>query len=124
MDEKKRAAPRAAIATLAGLINGLIGTGGGMLLVLGLRALYPDREREVMAITTAAVLSFSLLSILLYSTSGNLTLSAALPSILPALLGGLFGALLLGRIRMGALDGIFAALLILSGLRLLTGGGQ
>ena len=107
------------VALVAGVVNGLLGTGGGMVLVLALSRLYPEEEKRVMAISTACVFVFSILSIILYTINGRMRDIDVLPMLLPSLLGGLLGVLLLGRIRGEAVEGIFAFLLILAGARLL-----
>ncbi len=103
----------------AGVVNGLLGTGGGMVMVLSLSRLYPEEEKRVMAISTACVFIFSVLSIILYAVSGRMQEVDVLPTLLPSLLGGLLGALLLGRICGEAVEGIFSLLLIVAGVRLL-----
>ena len=53
------------LSALAGFLNGFLGTGGGMVLALSLRAAYPREEKCAMAISTACVLSFSVLTMIL-----------------------------------------------------------
>ena len=106
-------------ALLAGGVNGLLGTGGGMVLTLALRAAYPEKRREAMALSTACVLFFSVLSIFLYTFSGHLEGVEIASSLLPAFLGGALGAVLLGRARLPYLDVLLAVLLLYSGLSLL-----
>ena len=104
----------------AGILNGWLGTGGGMVLILALSALYPGREREVLTLSTACVFAFSGLSILFYVLGGHMVGVEAVPILLPSLLGGAVGAIFLGRTSPAILDGILALLLILSGLRMLV----
>ena len=108
-------------ALAAGVLNGLLGTGGGMVLTLSLRAAYPEKEREAMALSTACMLLFSILTTILYLFQGHIDPLDALPVLLPALLGGGVGALFLGRIGSPLLDAILAVLLVLSGISLLQG---
>lgn len=107
-----------AAAFLAGGVNGLLGTGGGMVLALALRAAYPKGRREAMALSTACALFFSVLSIFLYTISGHFEGVEVLSSVLPAFLGGALGALLLGRLRLPYLDILLSLLLLYSGLSL------
>ena len=118
-EEGKRRWVEMLCAAVAGGVNGLFGTGGGMVLVLSLSRLYPKEREEVMAISTACVFVFSLVTIILYKISGKMQGIDLLPTILPSLLGGVVGALLLGRLPGRAVEGIFALLLILGGVRLL-----
>ena len=114
-----RGIPSLLVAATAGVVNGLLGTGGGMVLVLALKRLYPGEEKWAMAISTACVFVFSIVSIILYTIGGRMQEVSVLPTLLPSLLGGLLGALLLGGLRGDAVEGIFALLLILAGVRML-----
>jgi uncharacterized membrane protein YfcA len=109
----------ALIGLAAGLLNGLFGTGGGMVLALGLGRIYPRDRAENMAISTASVLVFSILTTILYGIQGHIELSDVLPILLPALLGGTLGSLLLGRLSRGVIDLILALMLLWSGVMLL-----
>ena len=106
----------------AGMINGLLGTGGGIILVLGLsricRGSLPDR-RDVCANALVVTLTLTLLSTLLYIRSGNAPPADLSRFVLPGAVGGLAGGLLLGKITPGALGKLFAILLVISGIFML-----
>ena len=102
-----------------GMLNGFLGTGGGMVLTLSLRAVYPEEEKRALAISTACVLSFSALTTILYAFEGHLQGLSLRPMLLPALLGGLLGAWLLWRIGTLSLRWLFGGLLAYAGLSLL-----
>lgn len=114
----RAAAELAAGGFAAGVVNGVFGTGGGVLIVflLGGMAgmLFPDR-RYVFANVTAAVLPMALTSTLIYSSltppdpADTVTVAAA------SLAGGMLGALLLGKIKPDLLKKIFAIVMIASG---------
>lgn len=106
-------------AFAAGVCNGLLGTGGGMLLWFALSC-YGVAGRRVFALTSATVLCFSLLSAGVYFAAGRFG-GEALSCVLPALLGGALGGVLLGRFPMGALKNLFAAVLVFSGVMLCLG---
>ncbi len=109
----------AAAAFSAGLLNGLLGTGGGVILVFVLSALMgPERGKEVFVISSFGILVFSLVSALTYGRGGSLD-PAVLPRfVLPAAAGGVVGAFLMDKIRLFWLRKLFAALLLYSGLKL------
>lgn len=107
------------LCLLAGAVNGFFGMGAGMILVLGLSRFHRGSQEEIMAISTLCVLSFSLLTTILYFAVGHVKPEAALPLLLPSLLGGALGATLLGRISPSLLRAVFALLLLISGARLL-----
>lgn len=115
-----RATILAIMAFLAGVLNGLLGTGGGMILlfVLGM-LLSGDRAKEAFVISSIGVLTFSAVSAVFYGQGGSLD-AAALPRFaLPAAVGGIAGALLLDKISTFWLKKLFAALMLYSGLKLL-----
>ena len=114
-----RALLLAAASFSAGLLNGLLGTGGGMILVFTLsKLLSPTRGKEVFVLSSVGVAVFSLVSATFYGTGGNLD-TARLPLLaLGGMAGGLLGALLLERISLFWLRKIFALLLLYSGLKL------
>ena len=106
----------------AGMINGLLGTGGGIILVLGLsqicRGTLPDR-RDVCANALVVTLALTLLSTLLYIRSGNAPPADLSRFVLPGAVGGLIGGILLGKITPTALGRLFAVLLVVSGIFML-----
>ncbi len=106
----------------AGMINGLLGTGGGIILVMALsrlcRTSLPDR-RDVCANALVVTLALTLLSTLLYIRGGNAPPADLSRFVLPGAVGGLAGGLLLGRITPHALGKLFAVLLVISGVFML-----
>ena len=112
-----------ACGLVAGVINGLLGTGGGIILVLGLSVLckrtLPDR-RDVCANALVVTLALTLLSTTLYITGGNAPPADLSRFVLPGAAGGLVGGLLLGRITPTALGKLFAVLLVVSGVFMLV----
>ncbi|MBQ1233967.1 MAG: TSUP family transporter [Clostridia bacterium] len=106
----------------AGLINGLLGTGGGIILVLGLSVLckstLPDR-RDVCANSLIVTLALTMLSTALYIKGGNAPPADLSRFVLPGAVGGLAGGILLGRITPHALGKLFAVLLVISGIFML-----
>lgn len=106
----------------AGIINGLLGTGGGIILVFALSFLckgaLPDR-RDVCANTLVVTLALTLLSTCLYIRGKNAPPADLSRFVLPGALGGLAGGLLLGRITPHALGKLFALLLVISGIFML-----
>ncbi len=107
------------IGFLAGLLNGLLGAGGGILIVIGLRAILGKKisdGRRFYASAIAVMLPISVVSVWQYMKNGHLpTLSLGL-LILPALCGGALGALCLRFIRPTLLARIFAAVVLVSGI--------
>ena len=109
-----------ALATfLSGIINSLIGAGGGIILVFALQW-FLGREgiRNSFAITNAAIFIFSLISVYSYIRKDMFDFKDSFPYILPAFLGGSVGALLLGKVKTKHLKLIFAAIMLYSGVRM------
>ncbi|MBQ7379473.1 MAG: TSUP family transporter [Clostridia bacterium] len=102
----------------AGVINGLLGAGGGIILVLALSHLckhaLPDK-RDIFANALTVTIALTLISTLLYIRNGNAPPADLTRFVLPAAVGGLTGGLLLQRISSAALKRIFAILLVVSG---------
>ena len=104
---------------LSGTVNGLLGAGGGVILLLGLRRTLRRRHvntHRLFATVTAVMLPLSALSAYRYYRLG--ALAAPLPASLlfPAILGGALGALLMRRMRARLLNRIFAGVTLLSGI--------
>ena len=112
----------AVIAAAAGLINSLIGAGGGILLSLSLPALlkdkFPDR-RDVYINSQAAMIPGCALSCAIYSARGMIDTVGFSLFAIPAAVGGALGSLLLSKIKSGYIQIAFAALVIWSGARML-----
>ena len=103
----------------AGFINGLLGAGGGILIVFGLNKLLAGKlsdPRSVYASAIAVILPLSFLSALQYIRRGSPDLNTLSYLLLPAVLGGALGALLLRKLSVKALSRIFAAVVLVSGI--------
>lgn len=107
----------------AGLINGLLGAGSGILIAYALSALSPDLRqdnRDLLANTTAIILPLSLVSAVSYFRSGLLTADTPLTRyLLPGILGGLVGAWLLDKLPQSTIRRLFGSIVLLSGMIML-----
>jgi len=113
--------PLAAAGLGAGIVNGLLGTGGGILLLWVLRRY--EQPQDAFASALVCILPLSLLSVLLYCRSGTVSLTDLvsadiLPYLLGAIPGGILGAYLLDRLKLSVVQYLFAALLMFSGWRM------
>ena len=110
---------RSALAgTLAGIVNGLFGAGGGMLLVPLLRSSGVFEEDEVFRASVMIMLPMCILSLAL-GTNGSLPWSEALPYLLGAIPGGLAAIVIGKRIRTLWLHRILGVLILYGGVRYL-----
>ena len=104
---------------LAGFINGLLGTGGGIILIFALKYLYKDKElKDVFATTLTVTLALSAVSVIVYFRKNNLPIYESPRFLLPALVGGFLGAYLLEKINVMWLKKIFGILIIVAGLNM------
>ena len=106
----------------AGIVNGLLGAGGGIIIVYALNYTLLEQlhdRRDVFANALCVMLPISVVSCIFYAASGNLSVSGIGVYSIPAILGGILGALLLSKLKLNALKRLFSALVIYSGIMLL-----
>lgn len=106
---------------LAGLLNGLLGTGGGILAVPTLRAGGLE-QKESLATGSAVIWTLCLTSLLFALLAGDAINWGQIGMLtIGGLPGALIGASLLSRLNGRWLQLAFDALLVYSGVRLLCG---
>ena len=108
-----------AVAGLSiGIVNGLLGAGGGMIAVPLLKKLgFEQKQAHSNAI--AIILPISILSATLYLYKDYVNLGDALPYIPTGLLGAVLGTYLLKKISPIWLRRIFGGFMVYAGIRLL-----
>lgn len=108
---------RAVAALLAGFLNGLLGTGGGVPLYFVLSR--EGAEKKGYATASVGILLLSLQTLFLYRKDfvSPTVVTPFLPFL--AVTGGAVGAMLLGKVHTKSLRILFALLLIISGAYLL-----
>lgn len=107
------------VGLAAGIINGLLGGGGGMIVVPGLALTLGLTAKKSHATALAVILPASVISacVLLFTFKNDLILLSA--TTLGVSLGGVVGALLLKKLKNPAITKIFAVLMLLAGVKLL-----
>lgn len=109
-----------AASLCAGFLNGLLGTGGGMILLFALGRCLPEGEqKESFVISSFGVLVFSLVSIAFYGQGGAFPAGELPRFALPAVLGGVLGAVLIRYVPTAFLRKLFGALLLFGGLKMI-----
>ena len=103
---------------IAGILNGLLGAGGGMIVVPMLERSGLDPARAH-ATSIAVIVPLCMLSAAFYLCNGSLGLADALPYIPAGLIGAFAGAKLLPRIPANLLRRIFGAFMLYAAYRLL-----
>lgn len=104
---------------IGGIANGLLGAGGGIVLTLALESAFDENElprRDLFANVIAAVIPITTLSAIIYGVRGDIKIEKFGSFIIPAVLGGLIGAVLLSRIKTSVVKRIFALIVIWSGI--------
>ncbi len=115
------------LGAAAGFVNGLLGTGGGIVLVYVMRRytkLYPTQsaltsnkaQRDVYATALSVMLPVSVFSAFHYVRAGALDFSAFSPMLMPSVIGGVLGGWLLDKLRLSWLKRLFALLVLVSGI--------
>ena len=107
------------VGLAAGIINGLLGGGGGMIVVPGLALTLGLTAKKSHATALAVILPASVISacILLFTFKNDWVLLSA--TTLGVSAGGVVGALLLKKLNNPAITKIFAVLMLLAGVKLL-----
>lgn len=112
-----------ALGAGAGLLNGLLGAGGGILIVAGLRSVLSTSAldpRRIYPTALAVTLPLSALSIHRYAAAGHLPAKGLSLLIFSAIGGGVCGAFLLKKLPLVLLSRIFSGIVALSGLLMLV----
>ena len=105
--------------SIAGLVNGVFGGGGGMIVVPMLVMLLKCNPKMAHATTMLIILPLSLVSGLFYSAFGNLNLQVALPVTIGVLVGGIIGAFLLSKLSTRWVVIIFSVAMAAAGVKML-----
>ena len=107
---------------LAGMTNGLLGAGGGIIAVFALSRMLRSTEldrRDIYANALCMMLPISAVSCVRYALAGHLVTDRFGAYAIPAIAGGLAGGILLGRLGDTALKRLFGLLVIWSGVLLI-----
>ena len=111
------------VGAAAGVCNGMIGCGGGIVIVYALSYFYRNdadvAPKDIFAPAVASILPMSAVSVMIYAVSGTAGDAAgAYKYLAPAVAGGVLGAFLLDKIKSDALKRLFAVLVMWAGLSL------
>ena len=122
-EAKKRSMLFALAGILSGIVNGLLGTGGGILTVLFLSKIYAKDSsystKDIFAITLCSSVIMSMASLLFYLSSGCFSVSDSALYMLAAVPGGVLGAILLEKLSSKTMKLIFALLVVWAGISMI-----
>lgn len=105
-------------AFLAGLLNGLLGAGGGMLMVTILSKMGLE-QKKAHATSICIILPICLFSALTYINKGIVNINDATGYMIWGILGAVLGAFVLSRINQKILRNIFGIFVIWAAIQLL-----
>ena len=103
-----------------GFINGLFGGGGGTVAVLIMESMLKVNKKKSHATALAIVFPITVLSAVLYLIKGYFTPSQGVPVTVGVIIGGLIGTKLLVKCNEKVIGIVFAVVLFLSGLKMVT----
>ena len=106
------------LAMLAGVVNGLLGAGGGMLIVPLLRKCGLD-QRSTHATSVCIILPICTLSAAIYLFKGKVTIEDALPYLPFSVCGAIIGSLILSKINQKFLRKLFGGFMLWAAVQLL-----
>jgi len=107
-----------AVGALAGALSGLFGVGGGILLVPGMVLFLGVEQRLASGTSLAAIIPIATFGVIGYALQGEIDIVAGLLLAAGAVIGAPLGARLLQRWPVGRVRVGFAALLIITAIRL------
>ncbi len=104
--------------TLIGVVNILLGAGGGMLTVPFYKKLgLSQKQAQINAVAT--ILPISMVSAFIYLYNGNVKISDAYVYLIPGLIGSVVGTFVIKKIPNKILSIVFSLFMIWAGMRLL-----
>ncbi len=104
---------------LAGFLNGLVGTGAGIVFLLLSRILEGELSKDTFAFSMACVIPISTFSLFTYRMPETFSLQTLFVTLGISVGGGICGALLQQKMKIDTLKKIFALLVIYSGINMI-----
>jgi len=103
----------------AGFLNGLTGTGAGIIFLLLFRILRGKLSKDAFAFSMSCVIPLSAFSLFTYRMPEDFSLLTLAVTLLTAAAGGICGALLQQKLKIDFLKKVFAILVIYSGISMI-----
>ena len=105
------------IGALAGVANGLFGSGGGLFLVPLLTAWAGMKQKHAFATSIAVITPLSAVSLVVFWLHGSLDFSLAWPYLVGGALGGIVSGFFFKNMSATLLRRLFGILLLYGGIR-------
>jgi len=106
------------IGLVTGLVNGLLGIGGGTILIPAMIFLLGEKQHKAHGTSLAIILPTAVISALIYYFHDNLDLNLTLKVVSGAVIGGYLGAKLMNHIPAKSLKKLFGIFMVIAGLRM------
>ncbi len=107
------------IGIITGLINGLLGIGGGTILIPAMVFLLKKDQHTAHGTSLAIILPTAIVSTIIYNANNHMDWSLALKIALSGMLGGYLGARLMEQIPAPRLRKLFGLFMAAAGLRMI-----
>lgn len=104
---------------VAGIVNGLLGAGGGMILVPMLSASHALQEQEIFPSSVSIILPLCVVSLAVTGFQSQLPWREALPYLLGSIPGGIMAGLWGRKIKISWLHRALGILILWGGIRYL-----
>ena len=104
--------------TISGFLNGLFGSGGGVVAVMFLRNITGD-EKKAHASATLMILIMSIVSLIFYVLYGHVDWQTGLKFVPGGVIGAIAGTFLLKNMKNKKVKKLFALVLVISGVVML-----
>ena len=109
-------------SVVSGVMNGFVGTGGGIILYFVLKFINKNKNvniKDIMATTISAVIPMSIISSVIYMIKGKMIYKELTTYLPAALIGGIIGAFLLEKLKFKFVKKLFSVMIIYAGIRMM-----
>ncbi|HHZ17221.1 MAG TPA: sulfite exporter TauE/SafE family protein [Peptococcaceae bacterium] len=106
------------IGLLTGIINGLLGIGGGTILIPALTFLLQKEQHTAHGTSLAIILPTAMVSTFVYQANNHIDWPLAFKIALSGMIGGYLGANLMEHIPAASLKKLFGIFMAIAGLRM------
>ncbi|NLW25077.1 MAG: sulfite exporter TauE/SafE family protein [Clostridia bacterium] len=103
---------------ITGIVNGLLGIGGGTILIPAMIFLLGEKQHQAHGTSLAVILPTALVSTFIYRYNDSLDLNLTVKVVAGAVIGGYLGAKLMNKIPATTLKKIFGIFMVIAGLRM------
>lgn len=106
------------VGFIAGIVNGLCGSGGGTILVPALVFLVKVKDHNAHATAIAVILPLTIISSFIYVKSGILNIQITLRVMVGTIIGAYIGSKLLNKLSINVLRKLFGIFMIIAAIRM------